>query len=78
MIMVTLQVNMNQLLDMIKTLPFYEKAFLKAYIEKEIESQPTHSRLTERLLSGPVMSEEQYDSYIKLQNEFNTWSKKFF
>jgi hypothetical protein len=78
MIMVTLQVNMNQLLDMIKTLPFNEKAFLKSYIEKEIESQQTHSRLTQRLLSGPVMSDEQYNSYIQLQNEFNVWSKKIF
>ncbi len=72
----TLNLNINQILDVIKSLPVDEKAFLKTYIEKDIEATQTHSSLTEKLLKGPVMTDEQYESYLQLRNEFNLWAKK--
>jgi hypothetical protein len=76
--METLQLSMDQLMGVIKTLPVGEKIFLKSYIEKEIEMNHTPSSLTLQLLSGPVMSDEQYNSYLKLKQDFNKWSRKLF
>jgi hypothetical protein len=76
--METLQLSMDQLMGAIKTLPVSEKIFLKSYIEKEIKDNHVPSSLTLQLLSGPVMSDEQYNSYLKLKQDFNKWSKKLF
>ena len=58
-----LQLNMNQLLSVIRTLPVNEKSFLKTYIEKDISEDKKQNNITQLLLSGPTMSDEQYLSY---------------
>ena len=72
----TLQLNMNQLLNVIKTLPVNEKSFLKICIEKEIAEERKQDSITQLLLSGPTMSDEQYQSYQQLRKDFKKWSKK--
>ena len=72
----TLNLNINQILDVIKSLPVDEKTFLKTFIEKDIEIPQTHLSLTQKLLNGPVMSEKQYESYLQLRNEFDARGKK--
>ena len=72
----TLNLNINQILDVIKSLPVDEKTFLKTFIEKDIETPQIHFSLTQKLLNGPVMSDEQYEAYIQLRNEFDVWEKK--
>ena len=71
----TLSLNVNQILEVIKSLPIDEKTFLKTCIEKDIETPPAHLSLTEKLLKGPVMSNEQYDTYLQLRDEFDIWGK---
>ena len=73
-----LQLSMNQLLSVIKTLPVNEKSFLKMYIEKDISEDKKQNNLTQLLLSGPTMSDEQYLSYQQLSKDFRKWSKKLF
>ena len=74
----TLQLNMNQLLDVIKTLPVNEKTFLVNHIEKEIKENQKKASLVQKLLSGPTMSDEQYESYLQIKKDFKKWSKKLF
>jgi len=74
----TLQLNMNQLFDVIKTLPVNEKIFLVNHIEKEIKVNRKETSLVQKLLSGPTMSDEQYESYLQIKKDFNKWSKKLF
>ena len=70
-----LPLDMNQLLGFIKTLSINEKTFLKTYIEKEI-SVERHGELTQKLLQGPTMSDDEYQSYLQLKKDFKKWTKK--
>ena len=72
----TFQLSINQLLNVIKTLPVNEKSFLKTCIEKEIIEEKKEDNITQLLLSGPTMSDEQYQSYQQLRKDFRKWSKK--
>jgi len=72
-----LPLNMNQLLGFIKTLSINEKTFLKTYIEKEI-SVERHGELTQKLLQGPTMSDDEYQSYLQLKKDLKKWTKKLF
>jgi len=74
----TFQLSINQLLNVIKTLPVNEKSFLKTCIEKEIIEEKKEDNITQLLLSGPTMSDEQYQSYQQLRKDFRKWSKKLF
>ena len=65
-----IQLNMEQLLSVIKTLPVNEKSFLKTYIEKDIAEDKNRDNITQLLLSGPTMSDEQYQSYQLLRKDF--------
>ena len=73
-----LRLNMNQLLNVIRTLPVNEKSFLKTYIEKDIAEDRKQNNITQLLLSGPTMSDEQYLSHQQLRKDFRKWSKKLF
>ncbi|MCL1933330.1 MAG: hypothetical protein FWF53_05935 [Candidatus Azobacteroides sp.] len=73
-----LQLSMNQLLSVIKTLPVNEKSFLKTCIEKDIAEDKRQNNITQLLLAGPTMSDEQYLSYQQLRKDFRKWSKKLF
>ena len=72
-----LPLDMNQLLGFIKTLSINEKTFLKKCIEKEISTE-RHGELTQKLLHGTTMSDDEYQSYLQLNNEFKKWSEKLF
>ena len=71
-----LQLNMGQLLDVIKVLPLDDKYFLKTCIEKDLSNATFHQSLTDKLLHGPVMSDEQLQSYQQLKTDFAEWTKK--
>ena len=73
-----LQLSLNQLLSVIKTLPVNEKSFLKTCLEKDIGEIENQSNITQLLLLGPTMSDEQYISYKQLRKDFRKWSKKLF
>ena len=73
-----LKLNMNELLSVIKTLPVNEKSFLKTCIEKDIAEDKKQNNITQLLLLGPTMSDEQYLSYQQVSKDFVKWSKKLF
>ena len=73
-----LQLSMSQLLSVIKALPVNEKSFLKTCIEKDIVEDKMQNNITQLLLSGPTMSDEQYLTYQQLRKDFRKWSKKLF
>ena len=73
-----LQLNIDQLLNVIKTLPVNEKSFLRTCIEKDIAEEKKQDNITQLFLSGPTMSDEQYQSYQQLRKDFRKWSKKLF
>ena len=68
--------NREQWMDVIKILPLDDKYFLKTCIEKELSSTLPQQSITGRLLHGPVMSDEQFQSYQQLKGNFAEWTKK--
>jgi len=71
----TLQLNTEQLMDVIKILPYDDKYFLKTSIEKELLNTHSHKSVTDRLLYGPTMSDEQFQLYQQLKENFAQWTK---
>jgi len=44
--------------------------------EKEIKGNQKKVSLTQKLLSGPTMSDEQYESYLQIKKDFKKWSEQ--
>jgi hypothetical protein len=78
-----LQINLGyeQILHLVKQLPFHEKQQLTQEIEKELrleeeKKQAGNNELSEFqkfLLKGPVMSDEQFKNFQELRKSFNRW-----
>jgi hypothetical protein len=71
----TLQLNTEQLMDVIKILPYDDKYFLKTYIEKELLSTYSYKSITDKLLYGPTMSDEQFQLYQQTKDDFAQWTR---
>jgi|AntAceMinimDraft_16_1070373.scaffolds.fasta_scaffold17651_3 hypothetical protein len=76
-----LDIGVNQIIGLIKQLPFDIKLLLKNEIDKEIKSKSkivNKNEITDLLLYGPVMSDEEYKNYRSFRKDFNKWTKKIF
>ncbi len=76
---VTIDLKFEQLKELIKQLPASQLAKLKSelsdsFLKKKAKKDIT--KLQEFLLQGPVMSDQQFESYQKNRKEFNTWRGK--
>jgi len=73
-----LDISLNQILGLIRDLPYNDKLVLKKQLDKDlsIKSKESTISLKELLLSGPVMTKEGYNDCKALKKQFNKWSKK--
>jgi len=73
-----LNVSYNELLDLIKQLPAEQRIKLKAELEEKIseeEKETKPSDFQKFLLTGPVMSDEQYKAYLENRKDFSEWRR---
>ncbi len=71
-----LNIDFNQLLSLIKQLPDKQIAKLKAELDKKSTKKKSSSEFQKLLLKGPVMSEEQYDTFVKNRESMSQWRQK--
>ncbi|OFY64663.1 MAG: hypothetical protein A3H98_13270 [Bacteroidetes bacterium RIFCSPLOWO2_02_FULL_36_8] len=76
-----INIEVNQLIGIIRKMPFEHKLKIKKELEKQ---RYTHSHnknddtLTKLLLSGPVMNHEEKMNFKILQKYFDVWTKNAF
>lgn len=75
---IKLHIGINELLELIKKLPIDEKQRIKEEVEKDLELQLSHKSMTELLLSGPVMTEEEEANFKFFNEEMDKWTQKLF
>ena len=78
-----LRINLGyeQILHLVRQLPFQKKQQLTQEIEKELRLEEEKkqagnnelSEFQEFLLKGPVMSDEQFKNFQELRKSFNRW-----
>lgn len=72
-------IEYEQLLFLIKQLPANQIEKLKNDIEityKFVQKEQEISEFQKLLLNGPVMSKEQYDTFLENRKHFNQWRTK--
>jgi len=69
----TVQIPFRQLLTLVKTLTPAQKARLKKELTEETEPVQEKSRLTELLLSGPVLTEKEIGVIEETRKSINQW-----
>jgi len=75
----SLNIGYEQLLFLIKQLPANQIEKLKNDIEinyKFVQSEQEISEFQKFLLKGPVMSKEQYNTFLENRKHFNQWRTK--
>ena len=70
------QVPFQQLLMLVRTLTPAQKARLRKELADEAEPVVKQSRLTELLLNGPVLTEEQISTIEETRKSINQWRTK--
>ncbi len=76
---IRLDIDYNQLLNLIKQLPATQIAKLKAELDKKNSKekpQKAKSDFQKFLLNGPIMSDEQYSSFVENRERLNQWRPK--
>jgi hypothetical protein len=73
-----LNVGLNQIIGLIKELPYNDKLMIKHQLDNDLTPKFKNYGLTlnQLLLAGPVMTEEGYNNYKELRKHFNKWTKK--
>jgi hypothetical protein len=79
-----LHVGYEQILQLVRQLPFREKQQLTYELEKELQDEepltkggsPESSDLYTFLLSGPTMSDEQFNAFQELRKNFQRWIER--
>jgi hypothetical protein len=73
-----LNIGLNQVIGLIRNLPYDDKLILKSQLDKELKpvGKRSGSSLKHILLKGPVMTAEGYDNYKDLKKQFSKWTKK--
>jgi len=66
---ITLDIGFNQLIGIIRQLPYEQKILLIKEVEKETVKNKTDD-FTELLLNGPVMTEEEEENFKRINVEF--------
>jgi hypothetical protein len=78
MMELSLNPGINQIVELLKTLPYEDKLIIKNKLDNELIFQKKGSAKSwkDLLLSGPVMTEEGLENYKALKKQFNKWTKK--
>lgn len=73
-----LNIEMNQLLGIIGNLSYEDKLLIKKQIDSSIDlpKQVDEDSLQQLLLSGPIMTDEEYEDFNSLRKQFGEWAKK--
>ena len=74
---ITLDIGFNQLLGIIRKLPYEQKIQLL----KEVENETIHKQtdnFSEFLLNGPIMTKEEEENFERFNEEFDKWTKNLF
>lgn len=73
-----LNISYRELLKLIKQLPTNQIKKLKSELSNDLLEKTNNfkSNFQDFLLSGPVMTDEQYDSYIENRKNLNKWRTK--
>lgn len=74
-----LNIGFEQILNLIRQLPANQIVKLREELNNKdlIESFKTDiSEFQNFLLSGPVMSDKQYNNFLKNREQFNKWRQK--
>lgn len=71
-------IGYEELLTLIQQLPKEQILSLKRELEKfgKEKSSSQTSRLKQLALSGPIMSEIQYNSFLEFRKELNQWREE--
>ncbi len=72
---VQLNIEFDQLLKMVKTLPAGQLKQLKTEIDKEAKSDKSVD-LEKLLLNGPIATKKQLDTIAKNRKAFNQWGTR--
>ncbi|MCD4789892.1 MAG: hypothetical protein K8R37_07825 [Bacteroidales bacterium] len=75
----TVDIKYNELLKIIKQLPAFQIEKLKAEINDDLiiqKSKTEKSEFQKFLLSGPIMSDEQYKIFQENREKFIKWRSK--
>ncbi len=73
---IKLNIEYQELLALIKQLPFAQIRKLREEIDSITDSEANgqeNAKLQQLLLNGPVMDEVQYQEFLLNRNHFNTW-----
>lgn len=76
-----IDIGVNQILGLIKQMPQEHKLVLRRELDKAIKKKQVTIKdndLTDILLSGPVMNEQEKMNFINLKKYFDLWTKTAF
>ncbi len=73
---VQVNIEFDQLLKIVRTLPSGQLRQLKAEIEKDAVSKKTDIDLETLLLNGPTATKKQLDTIAKNRKAINQWREK--
>ncbi|MCD4663817.1 MAG: hypothetical protein K8R68_01015 [Bacteroidales bacterium] len=76
-----INLEINQILGLIKQMPSEHKLLIKMELGNDIKENAlnkTREDLTNILLSGPVMTEEEEENFQNINKYFDLWTKNAF
>jgi len=83
---VSINIEYEQLLKLVKGLPYNQKKRLTREIEKDLKKKNKKrakpdgdgelNEFQQFLLQGPLMSDEQYEDFKSLRKDFAKWTEK--
>lgn len=76
---ITLDIGFNQLVGIIRQLPYEQKIQLLQEVENETENNNNKADdITEFLLNGPIITKEEEENFERINVEFDKWTKNLF
>lgn len=73
---VQVDINFDDLLKIVKTLPEGQLKLLKAELEKEVRAEKPKTDLEALLLNGPTATKKQLDVIKENRKRINQWRTK--
>jgi len=75
---VSLNIDFEQLIRIIQSLPDDKKAIVKSRLEDKTDEKTTlsNAEFREFLLKAPVMTDDEYASFLKNREKFNQWKSE--
>ena len=77
----TINLEISQMLNLIRQMSSEHKLLIKKELNKQVKMNTSNKRdedLTDILLSGPVMTEEEKENFKNIKKYFDLWTKTAF